>query len=324
MRAALVIGDGPAGLLAAIALRRAGWAVQIAPGRRTARAHHGHVHQIAPATIAGIEAIAGRRVAGWSLADQLRIDGHAPSRVVAAPLVDPAALVRALSRHAVEAGAGFAEPCMAIPIGGEAFGLLVDASGSSVLASRTPGLHVAIDESDATDICWTWRGTAGRSDAPWTIAARNVGRADGLWMIRTAEGRCTMTVRSPHGGDEDGTPFHLLDSLMLAAGHDWARRMGGVRLDRNPVRHCAPYARRVEVALSPGAIPLVRIGDGLIQTAPRFGQGFAQIVEQIGLLQVVIAARGTPADAIASIETSADRRWLAAMVGVASQPLVAA
>lgn len=324
MRAALIMGDGPAGLLAAIALRRAGWAVQIAPGRRAARAHHGHVHQIAPATIVAIDTIVGQRVAGWSHANQLCIDGDAPPRIVEAPLVDPIALVQALRRRAVEAGAIFVGPCIAIPIEQKMFGLLIDASGSSALASRTSGLHVKIDESEATDICWTWRGMAGSGAVPWMIAARDVGGADGLWMMRTADGRCTMTVRFPDGGSAAGAPFHLLDSLMLAAGHDWARRMDGVRLAPDPVRHCAPYARRVEVTASPDAIPLVRIGDGLIQTAPRFGQGFAQIVEQIGLLQSVIATCAPPSDAIAAIETSADRRWLAAMVGIASQPLVAA
>jgi len=324
MRAALILGDGPAGLLAAIALRRAGWEVEIAPGRRVARAHHGHIHQIAATTIAGIEAIAGRNLAGWSVADQLRIDGDAPPAVVQAPIVDAPALVRALSRRAIELGAVVTSPRAAIPMARQAFGLTVDASGSGVLASRTAGLEVAIDESDATDICWTWRGSFGDDALPWMIAARNLGGAASLWLCRHAEGRCTMTVRTADDEERPGSPFRLLDSLMLAAGHDGARRMGGLRLDCTPARHCAPYARRVEVRGAPRGTPLIRIGDGLIQTAPRFGQGFAQIVEQIDLMRPAIVGDTSLPDAVAAIEASADRRWLAAMIGSASKSLLAA
>ena len=322
----MVLGDGPAGLLAAIALRRAGWAVDIAPGRRATRAHHGHVHQIASATIERVEAIAGQGVAGWSAADQLRIDGDARPTMIQAPIVDPAALVRALSRRAIGLGAQFVEPRMELPIERNPYSLLVDASGSGVLASRTVGLDVAIDESDATDMCWTWRGTAGSRDDRWMIAARSVGVAGAanLWLTRTADGRCMMTIRCADHVDHPGSPFRLLDSLMLAAGHDWARRMGKICLHAAPVRHNAPFARRVEVTGPAGGTPLVRIGDGLIQTAPRFGQGFAQIVEQIDLMHPAITGDTSLANAADAIEASADRRWLAAMIGAASQSLLAA
>lgn len=324
MRTALVMGDGPAGLLAAITLQRAGWMAKIAPGRRGARTHHGHVHQISFTTMAKIEAVAGQGVAGWSAADLLRIDGAAPPVMTQAPIVDPAALVHALSRRAIELGAKLVEPRMAIPVEDKAFDLLVDASGSAVLAGRTAGLDVAIDESDAIDECWTWRGTAGSGDDRWTIAARDVAGAAGLWLTRAVDGRCMMTVRCADCGESPVSPFRLLDSVMLAAGHDWSRRMGKIVFDPNPVRHRAPFARRVEVTRSAGGPPLLRIGDGLIQTAPRFGQGFAQIAEQIELMRAALASGSSPASAVATIEASADRRWLAAMIGAASEPLLAA
>ena len=324
MRAALVMGDGPAGLLAAIGLQRAGWMAKIAPGRRGARTHHGHVHQISFATMAKIEAVAGQEVAGWSAADLLRIDGAALPSMMKAPIVDPAALVGALSRRATELGAKLVGPRMAIPVEDRSFDLLVDASGSGVLASRTAGLDVAIDESDAIDECWTWRGTAGSGRDCWTIAARDVADATSLWLTRAVDGRCMMTVRCADYDENPVSPFRLLDSVMLAAGHDWGRRMGKIRFDADPVRHRAPFARRVEVTRSAGGPPLLRIGDGLIQTAPRFGQGFAQIVEQIELLRSALASGSSPASAVSTIEASADRRWLAAMIGAASEPLLAA
>ena len=324
MRTALVMGDGPAGLLAAIGLQRAGWMAKIAPGRRGARTHHGHVHQISFATMAKIEAVAGQEVAGWSAADLLHIDGAASPAMMKAPIVDPAALVDALSRRATELGAKLVGPRMAIPVEDKSFDLLVDASGSGVLASRTAGLNVAIDQSGAIDECWTWRGRAGSGRDCWTIAARDVADATSLWLTRAVDGRCMMTVRCADYDESPVSPFRLLDSVMLAAGHDWGRRMGQIRFDADPVRHRAPFARRVEVTRSAGGPPLLRIGDGLIQTAPRFGQGFAQIAEQIELMRAALASGSSPASAGATLEASADRRWLAAMIGAASKPLLAA
>ncbi|MBK9269757.1 MAG: hypothetical protein IPM67_14105 [Sphingomonadales bacterium] len=175
MPRALVIGDGPAGLLAAITLRRAGWSVQIAAGRPGARPHHRHVHQIAPSVLTAIERLAGSKLTGWRVADHLWIDSASPARALSAPMVDPAALVAALGWRAANVGVTETTPRTNLAAEAWRFDLLVDASGSGVLASRTPTLDVAIDESDVIDECWSWRGRAESSGAPWSIAVRGRG-----------------------------------------------------------------------------------------------------------------------------------------------------
>jgi hypothetical protein len=322
MPRALVIGDGPAGLLAAITLRRAGWSVQIAAGRPGARPHHRHVHQIAPSVLTAIERLAGSKLTGWRVADHLWIDSASPARALSAPMVDPAALVAALGWRAANVGVTETTPRTNLAAEAWRFDLLVDASGSGVLASRTPTLDVAIDESDVIDECWSWRGRAESSGAPWSIAVRDEALA--LLLTRDESGTCILTARAMDAPAPLLDPARLLDRMMVAVGHRWALRMGDLHLVPGPLRHRAPFARRIRVTRRADGPPLLRIGDGLIQTAPRFGQGFAQIVEQIDAMAPAIAGTRSLQEGIESVEASADRRWLTTMMGTAISQTIAA
>lgn len=319
---ALVMGDGLAGLGAAIVLARAGWRVALARNAADRRTHRHHAHLAARDVLQGLEKLTGGALDGWQMGVAAAWDAtgrrdNGPRAIVAAE-----ALRGALMRRSDGLRVSFLDDTRLAPQRDErgwawqaqgdagTAALLVDASGSGHLLGRLPGRAVAIDELEGLDRCWSWTGTNDGPATPWLLCARS--DADSAVLMRGPDGVIRLTLRGECDASPD--PIAALDKLLLGAGAAWAARIGTIALDPRPLRHDCPLARRStisEVELLP---PMVRIGDALIQTAPRLGQGIAQITEQLAALKAGLSSAAPPRRLQDALDVLANRRWAGLMM----------
>jgi 2-polyprenyl-6-methoxyphenol hydroxylase-like FAD-dependent oxidoreductase len=321
---ALVMGDGIAGLGAAIVLARAGWQVTLAgPRRGKLASHRSHAHLTSAAVLCQLERTLGGALEGWARGAALVWDESGPRDAADRPILAAEALRESLAVRAAEAGVGFHThgTVTALPNGaswlwssgdrGKDADLVVDATGSGHWLGRMAGVAVCVDELAGTDRCWSWTGLNDGPAKPWLLAAR--GRAQSALLLRGPDGRIRLTLRQPGPAAPD--PLAALDRLLVNAGAQWAERIGTIALDPRQLRHDSPLARRTLLSLDTPLPPLVRLGDGLIQTAPRLGQGIAQIAEQLEALANALAARMPIPQWQAQLDVLADRRWAGLMLG---------
>ena len=337
---ALVMGDGIAGLGAAIVLARAGWQVAVARPAARRASHRRHAHMTSTAVIRQLEHLTGGTLGGgWAMGDAAVWDECGRRDDAPRPVLCAEALQRALAARAQRLGVVWHDgvqldpPASSAPApapapahwnwhaGGRSHhaDLLVDASGSGHVLGRLPGVDVTIEELAGTDRCWSWVGENALADAPWLLACK--GAASAAMLLRAPDGTLRLTVRDTARAVPD--PAAALDRLMLGAGAAWLARLGTIALDARPLRHDSPLARRTLIAHPAALPPLVQIGDALLQTAPRLGQGIAQIAEQLAALAAGLG-NGTPLSRLhAPAAALADRRWagLAISASLGAGPL---
>lgn len=321
---ALVMGDGIAGQGAAIVLARAGWQVTGAAARAGKPAtHRCHAHLTSAAVIAQLERAVGGPLGGWAMGDAAVWDDSGRLDTADRPILAAEALRHSLAARAAAAGVRWYAGCTVTPVpaakvwhwraedhGGEA-DLVVDATGSGHWMGRMEGIAVTIEELAGTDRCWSWTGLNDGPPQPWLIAARAPARS--AVLLRGPDGQIRLTLRQTGGAAPD--PLAALDGLLIGAGAAWAGRIGTIALDPRPLRHDSPLARRTLVSAEAALPALLRLGDGLIQTAPRLGQGIAQIAEQLAALAEALRD-GTPAAQWqAPLTALAQRRWAGLMLG---------
>jgi hypothetical protein len=321
---ALVMGDGIAGLGAAIVLARAGWQVAVASARRGKPAsHRTHAHLTSAAVLCQLERALGGAFEGWARGAAMVWDENGRRDAADRPILAAEALRQSLAARAAAAGVGFhadgtvtARPNGASWLWGSGdrdrdADLVVDATGSGHWLGRMEEITVSIDELAGTDRCWSWVGLNDGPAEPWLLAMR--GRAQPALLLRGPDGQIRLTLRQP--GPAAPEPLAVLDQLLLGAGAAWAARIGTITLDPRPLRHDSPLARRTLVSACTPIPALVRLGDGLIQTAPRLGQGIAQIAEQLDGLAGALAAHMPISQWQTQLDALADRRWAGLMLG---------
>ena len=323
---ALILGDGIAGLLAASVLRRAGWDARVAGRGKGTLPHHRHAHAVSETIVGTIEALCGDHLPGWEMADAIAITDSGWRDETRRPLLDPAGFAAALRWQATRLGARFGgEPAIVADgdvwrwddgagHGGPA-DLLIDASGAGAAVGRIAGVDLAMEELDTVDRCWTWHGTSAGPGCAWTIAARAILASDAL-LVRRNDGGFRMTVRSASAAPPD--PRLLLDAILVAVGGAWQSKMGAIRLDPVAIRHQAPFARRTLVGNRESLPPTIRLGDALIQTAPRFGQGIAQIARHAELLASGLSESRGLWEIATAIKEEAAQRWTAMVIAAAA------
>lgn len=321
---ALIVGDGIAGLGAAIVLARAGWRVDVAAARAGKSAsHRQHAHLTSAAVMAQLEANLGGALSGWAMGSAVVWDEAGRRDEGERPILCAEALRRSLAGHAARSGMRWHD-AMAVTPPTDAAGwhwragamagiadVLFDATGNGHWLGRMAGIAVTIEELAGRDRCWSWCGLNDGPHQPWLIAAR--GTALSAVLLRTADGTLRLTLRQP--GTDTPDPVATLDGLLIGAGAGWAGRIGTIALEPRALRHDSPLARRTLVSASAPLPPLVRLGDGLIQTAPRLGQGIAQIAEQLEALADALAACLPPPEWQRSLDRLAQQRWAGLMLG---------
>lgn len=320
---ALIVGDGIAALGAAIVLARAGWQVAgAAPRSGKPTSHRQHVHLTSPAVMALLEASLGATLGGWTMGAAAVWDECGLRDEGERPILCAEALRRSLACHAARSGVRWHDNMAVIPptdaagwhwragaVTGTA-DLLVDATGTGHWIGRMAGISVSIEELAGRDRCWSWSGLNDGPRRPWLIAAR--GAALSAVLLRAVDGTLRLTLRQPGAGTPD--PVATLDALLVGAGAGWAGRIGTIALEPRALRHDSPLARRTLMNASAPIPPLVRVGDGLIQTAPRLGQGIAQIAEQLDALADALAAGLPPAEWQRGLDCLAHQRWAGLML----------
>lgn len=330
---ALIMGDGIAGLGAAIVLTRAGWQVDVASARAGKSAsHRRHAHLTSAAVIAQLERLVGGPLGGWVTGTALVWDESGRRDASARPILAAEALRSSLAvRAALSRVRRHQDLVVSLPPSGErgwqwrttgqngTAHLLVDATGSGHFLGRMAGIAVMIEELAGPDRCWSWTGLNNGPLLPWLLAAR--GAAQSAVMLRGPDGVVRLTLRQ--SGRETPDPRTALDRLLIGAGAQWAARIGIIAFDPRPLRHDSPLARRTQISPDRPLPPLVRLGDGLIQTAPRLGQGIAQIAEQLGAFDEALAAGLPPSAWQRELDRLADRRWAGLMLGAGLRQIAA-
>ncbi|MFN4020438.1 MAG: FAD-dependent oxidoreductase [Erythrobacter sp.] len=319
---ALIVGDGIAGLGAAIVLARAGWQVTLTgPHAGKAALHREHAHLTSAAVMAKLERVAGSPLGGWRVAPAAVWDDSGWRDEAARPVIAVGAMRHSLAERADALGVALRRGCAIDPLPGDGgwhwrtknhagtADLLVDATGSGHFLGRLAGFAVTLEELAGMDRCWSWTGTNDGPLQPWLIAAR--GAMQSAVLLRGPDGRLRLTLRQSSSAAPD--PRTALDRLLVGAGAQWAARIGSVALDPRPLRHDSPLARRTVVKAHAPLPALIRLGDGLIQTAPRLGQGIAQIAEQLGALADALAAGLAPAEWQCGLDRLAQQRWAGLM-----------
>lgn len=322
---ALVVGDGIAGQGAALVLARAGWQVCLAlprPGKPAA--HRRHAHLTSAAVIAQFERAIGTSLSGgWAMGATAVWDENGRRDESPRPIIGAEALRLSLAAQAAAAGAQSLRDCTITPLANGAgwrwrargtsghADVVVDATGGGHWLSRVVGTAVTIEEIAGTDRAWSWTGINDGPPLPWLLAARGCTQA--AVLLREPDGQVRLTLRAAQAAAPD--PLAALDRLLIGAGAAWAARIGSLALDPRPLRHEAPLARRTLVGPDPALPALLRLGDGLIQTAPRLGQGIAQIAEQLEALAGALAAALPPGQWQARLDALAERRWAGLMLG---------
>lgn len=321
---ALVVGDGIAGMGAAIVLARAGWQVTGAAVRADKSAsHRQHAHVTSTAVIAQLERLAGSALGGWANGAALVWDESGRRDAAARPILAAQALHQSLADHAAALGVRWQQDLvMSLPSGGGgwqwhtgggagAADLLIDATGNGHWLGRMAGFSATIEELDGTDCCWSWTGINDGPPQPWLLAAR--GDAGSATLLRGPDGAMRLTLHQT--GRDTPDPRAAFDGLLIGAGAPWVERIGTIALDPRPLRHDSPLARRTLVQAPTPMPPLVRLGDGLIQTAPRLGQGIAQIAGQLEALAAAIAAGRPLSEWQCGLDRLAQQRWAGLMLG---------
>ncbi len=315
------MGDGIAGLGAAIVLARAGWQVDCARPPAQRASHRRHAHLTSAAVMAQLEQLTGAPLDGWAFGTAAVWDDSGRRDDAARPVVSAEALCASLADVAAAAGVAWREDVrLASPSGRtdwrwsargyhDTADLLVDASGSGHLLGRLAGVAVTIEELSGTDRCWSWTGSNDGQDTPWLLACRSV-RGSAM-LLRGPDGVVRLTLRDRALGASGAAPdpAAALDRLMLGAGAHWLGRIGAITLRASPLRHDSPLARRTAIAHAAALPPLARVGDALLQTAPRLGQGIAQITQQLAALAARLADGTPPGQLHTALEPLVERRW---------------
>ncbi|MFC4290995.1 hypothetical protein ACFOWX_01015 [Sphingorhabdus arenilitoris] len=303
-----VIGDGPAGLLAATALSRAGHEVTLfaPPAARTA--HHRHVHRIPAATLAAMEAMAGSALDGWEIGPLLFAMGGRTETLPPQPVVDIAKLLASLrvradaagvkrysinGRKAVSAKSGLWHA-------GESDGAythLIDASGAgrSVAGqiAEAHGFAWSVDEIGARDHYRSFSvSTRGLTrPASWAAKAEIAGMPCDIYVACDGEGAAQITL-SHSAGFPSPCPLDVMAAFRVAGG-GWADRVfaaTGQSERAAAFNACAATLLSLDLRDLAQIPPYLPIGDCLVQTRPRLGQGFTQIAAQVELITSGIAA----------------------------------
>lgn len=268
-------------------------------------------------------AVGGPLGEGWAMGAAMVWDESGRRDTAYRPILAAEALRQSLAARASASDVRWRTDCAVIPLptgnawhwcasdeAGEA-DLVVDATGSSHWLGRMRGIEVTIEELAGTDRCWSWTGMNDGSPHPWLLAAR--APAQSAVLLRGPDGQIHLTLRKSGAATPD--PLDVLDRLLIGTDAALAARIGSIALEPRPLRHDSPLARRTIVAADRPLPPLVRLGDGLIQTAPRLGQGIAQIAEQLAALAQA-AGDGTPPARWQTVITPlAERRWTGLVLG---------
>lgn len=197
--------------------------------------------------------------------------------------------------------------------------LLVDATGAarislSLLEADLP--DVALDDLGSPQGYVSWRGRAPGAET-WLLAWGSAASLEGL-IQSTASGRIRLTCRHGAGAAAPETP--PLGEIMESGGDEMARMLGGVRFESKAVRYWAPAARRIaldEMPVTERPLPVL-VGDALVQTPPRFGEGIRQALNHAERLGAMLSG-GTAVHGLArELALDARRVWLGA--GLATPP----
>ena len=331
---ALIFGDGLSGLGAACVLARAGWRVVMAEGKTTGNARYGHVHLTPESSLRQLQRLTGGALDGWQSVDALCLSGSAEGRdrlLRPMPLVAPDVLRDSLLHRVVALDVEWQsiddlhqndahnwewQDCQRAD-------LLIDASGHGQALAAVSSIDIVQDEMAQRDVCHSWTGNAAGEPDSFLIIARQILGCD-VVLARLADGRCVMTTRglpSPHA------PQMLLDAIMLASDAAWGQRLGAMTFAKTPARYSAPLARITSIINTDALPPVLLIGDALMQTAPRFGQGIAKLTQHLAALSEALESGSNLHDLGQTLHRQAEAQWagmaLSATFPMATTPVAA-
>jgi GNAT superfamily N-acetyltransferase len=340
--AAFVLGNGlAANLLACTLLRNNVDVTLLARDGTPNHSRNVHVHSVSKKTLDSFSALAGCALDGIEFGDGLKIcsDGRF-ERLAPRPVVDLSRLLSHLEKQADRLGVARTnllatgsklntcdqfwtlenengeEPLRA--------DLLVDASGGSrgvcELLEHLSAGPIFVDDGGSASFYQTFVGIGTPELGPLTlvfqqVSSTNGAGVDGLIAFHSC-GQTAMTLKSdiPLKQTIEHAP-RPLDGLNAS---QWPpalkQRLAAISWARGSTRYTSFGARRLalEEANLEHLPPCFAIGDALVQTPPSQGQGLAQLVAQLAIVEAALA-RGEDFKTIRNrLGTHAHAAWLAA------------
>ncbi|MEE4172729.1 MAG: lycopene cyclase family protein [Xanthomonadales bacterium] len=310
---AVIIGGGPAGLMAAGALARRGLKVECidpAPGRPSPQSLH--VHHVAADSWAGVTTYLP------GLTARLQALGRSPDRAdvdrcLADRLPRGVTLRRAGFRSARRHAAAWrvtldTKETVSAPI-------LIDASGryrrSLRAVARHLGQPVPIDEGPASGCYRSCRiaadGTLWEAD---TFRFSSPGGRTGVLGQRCGDGHWRLTLVTHDGGPD--APWPTLLTLLPRAIRD---PLAAMEPPRRWHRHGAQKAGLLALDRTPAVEGWLPLGDALLTTAPYQGQGITNALRQVQALDRGAGSSGDVLDWQAAVFAVARRDWFRATLG---------
>ncbi len=292
MPKALVIGAGPAGMLAAVQLKRSGFETDLADpspgsGLRT-RPQSGHVHLLQPATLALITRWLPQLSAHtnpqlcrttfdqllWTLSLQY-IDSVHTARIKSVIFRGNKVLVHAAGQI-------------------KEYNLLIDASGAARATAgsvaRQCNTALPLDSGPASGDYATLKLTNLSEETRQIIAVRDNDSGYGALLQHTGNGRGLLTLQAPV---EERPPEDLTTALRVLRGfadpRPWAACHKSRALGRTVIFRGRPATRLALEQVTDLPANWLPMGDCLLTTQPYLGQGFEQLTEHVVLLEQGLA-----------------------------------
>jgi flavin-dependent dehydrogenase len=317
VRSAVVLGAGPAGLLATRALDAVGVRVALVLGgaawRRSPSRHH--VHVLPPSTRHAIRAV----IDGDAGVLDDPVDREHPDGVVLDSILEAACLPRAavivpgMARRVLWGDAGGVR--VLTPHGEVNADVLVDATGTARASFAWASAHAGRDvPMDFVPGSWRYTsvvmGNAPEFRAGDLTTARDPETGWGVLLLGLGQGRVRATLQTPASTPPVDLP--ALRQALHRIGPQHASRVLAEGMAEGPLHRWGPHpvtrAALEDCADMPaGWFP---VGDALLVTPPHLAGGVRHAAEHVSIVARGIASGACSADVRRALTAQARASWL--------------
>lgn len=286
----LIVGAGLAGSLTALRLARKKWNVTLidkrSAGQSTGVLSAGHLHSLSSETVFWLHELtrqamsdelfgqlsAGRILATWTMLADIC------TRAIRSTDQITSVMEQRLATLTLSGGHWYARWNNGA---GTSFDLVIDCSGRALAAARLGCQPGSVEQEEVADdyLYQTWQLCGERTRESGIFQSLELPDSEAAHLLVQASGQGYLTWYGP----KDRSPN--LERIAASLASDYCAH-GGQPLDIESLTEIARFSGGCVAltSVSECAVPLLLLGDSLIQTPPRFGGGISQIRQQLEIV----------------------------------------